>query len=345
MRKSVNIIIIISLVISISGCATITGPSVDREELRRATEELKVKSLAFQIRQLERLCNIGNRLMLAIPKTDISIPAQPFLGIVCLEIDRYLSRAYNLNVDNGVVIIVVKQKSPAYDAGLVAGDVLMAINKIKISNINSLNMLTSKFGIGDLIEIQVLRGSQGLNLTARIKEIPVSLPIVMIDSADVNAATDGKSILVTYGLLNFVKSDDEIAAVLAHELAHAVRGHITKMQGSQAIGFLAALVLGIAAENSAPGSGEGVMRGIAQIGDIFNARYSRDLEREADYFGTRFVYYAGFDADACVTVEERFAIEIPATLVESYLSTHPSSPERMLRIRKIIEELKSGKPS
>jgi len=85
------------------------------------------------------------------------------------------------------------------------------------------------------------------------------------------------------------------------------------------------------------------MRGVGQIGDIFNASYSRDLEREADYFGTKFVYYSGYDVNACATVEERFAIEIPATMIEHYLSTHPSSPERVARVRKTIEELKANK--
>jgi len=342
-KKLIHIFIIIPLIVYISGCATITGPSVTREEIEKTREELKVKALAYQIKQLQRLQNIGNHLMRNIPKEDIKHPPQPSLGIMCFPIDKYLDKVYNLSTKKGIVIVVVKEQSPAYDIGLQPGDVLISFNKTKINNINRFQAIASKLKIDQPLEIEILRGSQNLTLNTKVGQIPINLPIMMVDAQEVNAATDGKIIVVTYGLINFAKSDDEIAAVLGHELAHAVRGHVAKAQGGQILTLLAALALGIAAESSAPGSGEGIMRGVGQIGDIFNASYSRDLEREADYFGTKFVYYSGYDIDTCATVEERFAIEIPASMIHNFLSTHPSSPERVARIKKVIEELKAGK--
>ena len=342
-RKLISILLTVPFILFASGCATVTGPSVSREEIEKAREELKVKSLAYRIKQLQRLENIGNRLMLTIPKEDIKQKPQPFLGITCIQIDKYLERLYNLNIKKGVVIIGVRERSPAQNIGLQPGDILVSLNKIKINNINRFQALASKFKIGQPVEMEILRGNQNLALSTKIEQLPINLPIIMVDQQEVNAATDGKLIVVTYGLVNFAKSDDEIAAVLGHELAHAVRGHVAKAQGGQILTLIAALALGIAAERNSPGSGQGVMRGVGQIGDIFNASYSRDLEREADYFGTKFVYYSGYDVNACTTVEERFAIEIPATMIEHYLSTHPSSPERVARVRKTIEELKANK--
>lgn len=164
----------------------------------------------------------------------------------------------------------------------------------------------------------------------------------MFDMQEVNAATDGESLFVTQGVLNFTKSDDEIAAVLAHELAHAARGHVAKMQGGRLLGSLLTLALGIVADHNAPGSGEIVMRGVGTAANLFTAKYSRDFERESDYFGARFVYSAGYEVDVFTTFMERFAIEIPDSMVRSYFSTHPSTPERMLRLKKIAEELKSS---
>ena len=339
-KKLISILLTVSFILFVSGCATMTGPSVSREEIEKTREELKVKALAYQIKQLQRLQDIGNRLMLAIPKEDIKQKPYPFLGITCNQIDKYLQKLYNLNVKKGVVIIGVRERSPAQDIGLQPGDILVSLNKIKINNINRFQAVVSKFKIDQPIEMEILRGNQNLTLATKITQLPINLPIIMVDLQEVNAATDGKSIVVTYGLVNFAKSDDEIAAVLGHELAHAARRHVAKAQGGQILTLIAALALGIAAERNSPGSGQGVMRGVGQIGDIFNASYSRDLEREADYFGTKFVYYSGYDVNACATVEERFAIEIPATMIEHYLSTHPSSPERVTRVRKTIEELK-----
>src|ERR1041385_1785203 len=42
----------------------------------------------------------------------------------------------------------------------------------------------------------------------------------------VNAWTDGKTVWITRGMLRFLKSDDELATVLGHEVGHALRGHI-----------------------------------------------------------------------------------------------------------------------
>ncbi len=342
-KKLISFFALVCFIISLSGCATVTGPGVSREEIEKTREELKVKALAYKIKQMQRLYGIGNRLMQNIPPQDITRPAQPYIGMVCLQIDKYLQKVYNLNAQKGVVIVAVLENSPAEAIGLQPGDILLSVNGKDMNNLNYFNASVSGLKIGDPLQLKILRASQKLTFETRVAKIPINTPISMVDWQEVNAATDGKVIVVTYGLVNFAKSDDEIAAVIGHELAHAARGHILRAQGGQIISLIAALTLGIVAENNAPGSGEGVMRGVSQFGDIFNANFSRDLEREADYFGTRFVYYAGYDVDTCATVQERFAIEMPESMTANYFSTHPSSPERVARIKKEIEELKSGK--
>ena len=344
-KKLISIFLIISFTLLVSGCATVTGPSVSREEIERANEELKVKALDFQIKQLQRLQTIEDRLILAIPKEDIKQEPRPLLGITCNPIDKYLEKLYNLSVKKGVVVIGVREKSAARDISLQPGDVLLSLNKTKIDNVRRFQAVASKLKIDQPLEIEILRGNQNLNFSTKMGQFPINIPIMMVDAQEVNAGTDGKMIVVTYGLVNFAKSDDEIAFVVGHELAHAVRGHVAKVQGGQILALIAALALGIAVESRSPGSGSTVMRGVGDIGNIFTASYSRDLEREADYFGTKFVYYSGYDVNTCATVEERFAIEIPATMIKNYLSTHPSSPERVARVRKIIEELKAGNPT
>ena len=102
--------------------------------------------------------------------------------------------------------------------------------------------------------------------------------------------------------------------------------------------MLAGIAAGIGANKVSPGSGDIVMRSVSSA---FNARFSQDFEREADYFGLKYVQLAGFNIEAGVDVWERFAIEVPQSMTRNFFSTHPSSPERMLRLKKIIQELKS----
>lgn len=342
MKRLVWFFTIIFFITSLLGCATITGPSVSRAEIEKARQELTVKALAFRIKQLQRVTHIGNRIMRSIFEEDTTIPAQPFLGLGCSSIDKYLQQVFNLSVEEGVVVLVVKEKSPADKAGVQPGDVVRSINNTPIKNFRHYTRLVSRLKIADSVRMEILRGKDTFTVATHIDQIPINTPIIMVDKQEVNAATDGESIFVTYGLLNFTQSDDEIAAVIGHELAHAVRGHVKKMQGSRLLGLIAALTLGAIVEHNAPGVGQDVMRGVDQLSGIFSAKYSRDLEREADYFGTKFVYLSDYDVDVCTTFHERFAIEIPASMIQNYLSTHPSSPERVVRVRKTIEELKTG---
>lgn len=341
MKKSFVFLAVTLFLLSLSSCATITGPSVSSQEILRAQEELMVKSLGFRLKQLEKVNNIGYRLIAHIPPEEIKITDQPhpYLGIYVAEINRHLKQLYSLNRDKGLVVIVVIDGSPAKMAGLMPGDVLASINNKSISSRYEFNSYYRRLKIGDLIRLAIERDGLPKEISLGVGSIPVNTPIIMADVQEVNAAAASNAIYATYGLMNFVKSDDEIAAVLAHELAHLVRGHIAKAQMSSLLSLLIALPLGIAADSAAPGTGDLVMR----TTDIFKAVYSRDLEREADYFSVKFTYLAGFDPYACVNVQERFAIEIPQSMIRNYLSTHPSSPERMLRIKKAIEELKTRK--
>lgn len=343
MKEIISFILILVL---LNGCATITGPSVSQEEIIEAQEQLKVKALGYQLKQLERVNNLGYRLIASLSGEDLKRAPSPYLGIYVFNIDKYSKQLYNLIQDHGCVVGAVIENSPAKKASIMPGDVLISIDNLEVKNSTDFYALSKRFSIGQIIQLGISRNYKTEIIPVKIDSVLLNIPIVMLDIQEVNAAASSNGIFVTYGLMQFAKSDDEIAAVLGHELAHIVRGHLRKAQGTKVISTLAAIALGIVAENASPGTGNIVMRGAGGITDIFNARYSRDLEREADYFGTKYVYLAGFDVETCVTFEERFAIEIPRSMIGNYLSTHPSSPERMLRIKKTIAELKSqGRPT
>ena len=327
-------------VFCLSGCATITGPSVSQEEIIKAEEELMVKSLGFRLKQLEKINNIGYKLIANIPQEEIKVAKEPqaYLGIYVSKIDSYLRQLYNLQTDQGMVVITVIDDSPAQRAGIKPGDVVSEVDNTKFYSIKDFNKFTSRLNIGQRIELQINRSGLPANIQLAVGSVPINVPIIAVDVQEVNAAASSNAIYVTYGLINFAKSDDELAAVLGHELAHLVRGHVSRAQMSSLLALLIGIPLGIIADDAAPGSGELVMRST----DIFRAGYSRDLEREADYFGVKFVYYGGYNPCICASFHERFAIEIPQSMIRNYLSTHPSSPERMLRVRKAIEEFSPG---
>lgn len=155
-----------------------------------------------------------------------------------------------------------------------------------------------------------------------------------ISPDSVNAWTDGESVWVTRGMVRFLKNDDELAMVLAHEMAHAYRGHMTYLRAKQILG----MALGITAEIFAPGSG----RAIGMLLDAATKKFDRDQEREADLYGLIWASKAGFNVDSAKEIWRRMAIEMPESMETGFLSSHPSSVERLLAMEKVAGALKKG---
>lgn len=147
----------------------------------------------------------------------------------------------------------------------------------------------------------------------------------------INAGATFGQVAVTSGMLDFVRSDDELAVVLGHELAHIEQGHVLK----GTIGGVALNVLAILLDTQVPGAGQ--LAG--GVGQLFLNHFSQTQEREADEVGLRFAYQAGYDPRAAVDVQERLAVEAPQSMSSGYFDTHPSSIERAVAARRKAEEL------
>jgi predicted Zn-dependent protease len=155
-----------------------------------------------------------------------------------------------------------------------------------------------------------------------------------VDADAVNAWTDGESVWISRGMMRFLKSDDELALVLAHEMAHAYRGHIPMLKAKRIIEAAAGAVLDI----FAPGSG----RAAVILADAATKKFDRDQEREADLHGLVWAHQAGFDVSVGRDLWRRMAIEIPESIESGFLSSHPSSAERFLSLQRFAAMLKEG---
>ncbi|MSR77652.1 MAG: hypothetical protein EXS63_05440 [Candidatus Omnitrophica bacterium] len=159
------------------------------------------------------------------------------------------------------------------------------------------------------------------------------------EDADMNASVQlGRKIVVNYGMLRFTESDDQLAVVIAHELGHVACGHIGKKLGTNLVSAMIGLAAGAAIDTVAPGIGSPVTQGISKG---LSAGFSRDYEREADYYGFQLAYRAGFDLAQGAKIWERLAIEAPKTMTASFFSTHPPSPERLIRADKTLQQLEA----
>lgn len=167
---------------------------------------------------------------------------------------------------------------------------------------------------------------------------PPEVSFHMVDDQSVNAAATFDKVFVTYGMMRFMKTEDELAVVLGHELAHITRGHLKKSVVKNIFLDIPVLILGSLAESQVSGTGQVV----SMLGGAFSQKFNRDYEREADVYGLKYTYEAGYDIEAGARIWERFAIEVPKSISRDFFSSHPSSPERLIRINKVISALKSG---
>jgi len=138
----------------------------------------------------------------------------------------------------------------------------------------------------------------------------------------------GGKIMVFSGLVEKIDaSDDELAAVIGHEIAHALREH-----GRERMSQAYIQQYGMQALTALAGDGlTGVLatQG-AELGTqlFFSLPNSREQEREADRIGLELAARAGYNPNAAVTLWQKMAAESPNSPPE-FLSTHPASQNRI----------------
>jgi len=154
----------------------------------------------------------------------------------------------------------------------------------------------------------------------------------VLTSPEVNAwCMPGGKIAVYTGLIEKLQiTDDELAAVMGHEIAHALREHGRERASQQMAAGVGASLAGAVANIFLPGSGTLATQGAAlgsQVGVLLP--YSRLQETEADRMGVELAARAGYDPRAAVALWQKMAKLSGGSAPPQMLSTHPSSEARI----------------
>ena len=175
---------------------------------------------------------------------------------------------------------------------------------------------------------------------------------VAASDATVNAQIDSRGQITVFGgLIGRVGSEDELAAVLAHEYAHGLMGHVGKKMRNIATATLIGLAAGavVGAKSDAPNDTGDAAEAGARIGMIAGTRaYSQAMENEADHLGLFILREAGFNLKAASHFHMRLLNE--RKFVQTgrdrhsllYLRTHPGSKERIQKLIAAEKMIESG---
>jgi hypothetical protein len=221
----------------------------------------------------------------------------PLTGLMFHHLAEYLpadrplmTRLYGL--DRGPGVLAVLAGSPAAQAGLKAGDVLLAVNgqafpapaaQVALRDPGKWRPLAQA---GEArLEAALGRGPARLRVLREGRELEVTLGSVpgcfgrvrLARNPRVNAFSNGHDVIVTTAMLDYARSDDELALVIGHELGHFILGHPPMHGGDKLLASI--------------GIGSG----------IFWKR-----EEAADRMALRLMAAAGYDLDAAIPFWRRF---------------------------------------
>jgi predicted Zn-dependent protease len=158
---------------------------------------------------------------------------------------------------------------------------------------------------------------------------------LLADAKTVNAfALPGGQIFITQALLGLLKSEDELAAVLGHEIGHVLARHsaehLAKQQLTQQLVGAVAI-----------GSGTYETAQLAQLaGSLVNMKHGRDDELESDALGIRLIEEAGYDPRAMIAVMQALEKASGGSRQPEFASTHPSPGNRIERIKEHLAKMR-----
>jgi hypothetical protein len=234
-------------------------------------------------------------------------------------------------LDRGPGVLAVVADSPAARAGFAAGDIVLAVNGTPLPPASEM----PDSGRGDAarraveavegrIEAELRRGPArlavargGATLTLELSPVPGCPARVRLARSDqMNAFANRGYAIVTTALLGFIRSDDELAVVLGHEIAHTILKHPEQLEAE-----------GV--------PGRGFLRAFGKNGSRVRA-----TEIAADRLGLRLAWAAGYDAAAALPYWRRYYAAFDS--LPRLFRTHPGLRERERLALETLEQLRAG---
>jgi len=230
------------------------GVDLERQRQLGLIQDKTDLDFKSRLEEWRRVFAVYSRLRTAgleLCKTDL----KPFWGLwladqsVFSNDDRDRAKRF-LGIDQKVFILAVS--GPAANAGLRAGDVVSKIDGVILepqtwmSQGSFLQRASDVLAKADMrpVEIEISR-SQGKYSVTLTPDVGCRYPLTILPDAQINAGATGNAIVIFSGILSVANTDDELAHVIGHELAHNALGHPGRSKSNEAVGGVIGAVIDI----------------------------------------------------------------------------------------------------
>jgi hypothetical protein len=319
------------LAIAVLASCTLPLSSTSPQQLALHTQQRATLS-ALAARQ-ERLYRVAAPLLVNNAVLCRS-NARPLLGFTAKNQYSYSAEMVDaakelLGLDERLQVMSVLTGSGAARAGIQRGDILQTVQEQNLpqgpnAESEAAHQLATVVRNATELQITVLRDGKPLRL-----QVPLTLACAYsIDLGNVdyvNAYDDGRRILVTRGMLDYLQSDAELATLLAQEIAHNTLWHA---QALQMKGTLAAVI-----DKLLPLKPE--LTGLAGSAGIKIMPAAMDME--ADRLALYMLARAGYSPSIATTTWQHLAQN---TAPNSYTALHPWTDERLALLQATAEEIR-----
>lgn len=294
-------------------------------------ERHRVDSVAFRIRTAN-VADCKDRIAAQIGLTAATPRSLP------RKYQSYTAEALGIGWTRPTAISVV-EGSPTAQAGLIAGDEIIALNGELIPTWGTANWMWRKVAGNGTDPVRLDTRRDGVDRTVTVTPVMgCSIPVEYHVDETISASASDFKILITSGLLGLTQSDAELAMVIGHELAHSTLGHLDKQRWNMLLGAAAGAAIDIGIYAGGVSTGGAFRR---QFGGLGSMAYSVGFEREADYVGAYYAARAGYDTKGTEEIWRRMAFVHPHSILNA--RTHPIAAVRFVQIQKTTAEIEEKK--
>jgi len=329
-------IALLPLALALAACSTVSLDTPTTPVATTPSDSAQLQTLRSITTQQDRLYRIAAPLLVSNAPL-CKGNARNLIGFSAKNkysfSEDYVDAAQALGFAEQLQVTGVLNNSGAARAGVKRGDILATVEGQPMpsgpnAERQAAAILAPMVSKRTSIKLGLTRSGNNVNATVPLT-LACGFGIELGNADNVNAYADGRRVLVTRGMLNFVRNDGELAFVLAKELAHNALGHPSQQKMNATVASIIDNLTRITPDASALG-GSGGVRATPQ-----------ELDAAADRLALYMLVRAGYNIDGAAAFWQRLATQYPASVPNAYTAIHPSTAYRVDAINTASAEIKS----